>query len=141
MARKTPDPIDKHVGSRIKMRRVMIGMSQVTLGERLDLTFQQVQKYERGINRVGAGRLQKICVALDVPVQFMFEGLPGASGVTGLAPWMFELMGSEEGQRIAAAFGRIADRAIRQKLADLVESIAASVGEGNGGPKSKHPSS
>src|ERR1700675_2388959 len=76
LAKKSPDPTDKHVGSRVRMRRMMLGMSQEKLGDALDLTFQQVQKYEKGTNRIGASRLQHIAHILQVPVSFFFEGLP-----------------------------------------------------------------
>ena len=76
MAKKAPNPIDKHVGSRVRMRRMMLGMSQEKLGNNLGLTFQQVQKYEKGTNRIGASRLQQISQILQVPVSFFFEGAP-----------------------------------------------------------------
>ena len=78
---KAPNPVDKYVGSRVRMRRIMLGMSQEKLGEALGLTFQQVQKYEKGTNRVGASRIQQIAEILQVPVSFLFEG--GPSGVAG----------------------------------------------------------
>jgi len=85
MAKKAPNPIDKHVGSRVRMRRMMLAMSQEKLGDALSLTFQQVQKYEKGSNRIGASRLQHICYILQVPIQFLFEGLPTvADGPTGM---------------------------------------------------------
>ncbi|MSP33216.1 MAG: XRE family transcriptional regulator, partial [Pseudolabrys sp.] len=74
MAKKVPNPIDKHVGSRVRMRRMMLSMSQGKLGDALGLTFQQVQKYEKGANRIGASRLQQISNILQVPVSFFFEG-------------------------------------------------------------------
>jgi transcriptional regulator with XRE-family HTH domain len=74
---KTPNPIDKHVGSRLRMRRMMLGMSQEKLGEAFGLTFQQVQKYEKGMNRISASRLQQAAQILDVSVPFFFEGSPG----------------------------------------------------------------
>ena len=74
--KKIPNPIDRHVGSRVRMRRVMLGMSQEKLGDALGLTFQQVQKYEKGTNRIGASRLQQISRTLDVPPAFFFEGAP-----------------------------------------------------------------
>ena len=74
---KTPSPIDKHVGSRLRMRRMMLGMSQGKLGEALGITFQQVQKYEKGVNRMGASRLQQAAQNLGVSVPFFFEGAPG----------------------------------------------------------------
>src|SRR6202035_3412661 len=76
LAKKAPNPTDKHVGSRVRMRRMMLGMSQEKLGDALDLTFQQVQKYEKGTNRIGASRLQQISQILQVPVSFFFEGAP-----------------------------------------------------------------
>src|SRR5712675_176481 len=76
MTKKAPNPIDKHVGSRVRMRRMMLSMSQEKLGDALSLTFQQVQKYEKGTNRIGASRLQQISQILQVPVAFFFEGAP-----------------------------------------------------------------
>ena len=80
MAKKAPNPTDKHVGSRVRMRRMMLGMSQEKLGDALGLTFQQVQKYEKGTNRIGASRLQQISHILQVPVAFFFEGAPNVPG-------------------------------------------------------------
>src|SRR5262245_11880642 len=84
MSVKAPNPVDKYVGSRIRMRRIMLGMSQEKLGESLGLTFQQIQKYEKGTNRVGASRLQQISEILQVPVSFLFEGGPGGANPGGL---------------------------------------------------------
>src|ERR1700687_6073491 len=89
IAKKTPNPIDKHVGSRVRMRRMMLSMSQEKLGDALGLTFQQVQKYEKGTNRMGASRLQHIAHILQVPVTFFFEGAPlqpGQPKGAGAAP-------------------------------------------------------
>src|SRR5688572_2571155 len=90
MAKKAPNPTDKHVGARVRMRRMMLGMSQEKLGDALGLTFQQVQKYEKGANRIGASRLQQIAHILQVPVAFFFEGAPNVPGQqtsgTGEAP-------------------------------------------------------
>ena len=83
LSKKAPNPIDKHVGSRVRMRRMLLGMSQEKLGEALGLTFQQVQKYEKGTNRIGASRLQQISSILGVPVDFFFEGAPGRRGDGG----------------------------------------------------------
>ena len=80
MAIKTPNPTDKYVGARIRMRRLMLGMSQTALADGLDLTFQQIQKYEKGVNRVGASRVQQIAHILRVPVEFFFEGGPAIPG-------------------------------------------------------------
>src|ERR1700749_4595042 len=80
LAKKAPNPTDKHVGARVRMRRMMLGMSQEKLGDSLGLTFQQVQKYEKGTNRIGASRLQQISQILQVPVSFFFEGAPHLPG-------------------------------------------------------------
>src|SRR5438045_3362688 len=80
MAKKAPNPTDKHVGARVRMRRKMLGMSQEKLGDALGLTFQQVQKYEKGTNRIGASRLQQIAHILQVPIEFFFEGAPAPHG-------------------------------------------------------------
>src|ERR1700685_2441661 len=77
---KAPNPIDKHVGARVRMRRLMVGMSQGKLGEALDVTFQQVQKYEKGANRIGASRLQQLARVLEVPPAFFFDGAPSGDG-------------------------------------------------------------
>jgi transcriptional regulator with XRE-family HTH domain len=82
VAKKAPNPIDKHVGSRVRMRRMMLAMSQEKLGDALGLTFQQVQKYEKGTNRIGASRLQQISHILQVPVAFFFEGAPNLHGTS-----------------------------------------------------------
>ena len=76
-SKKKPNPIDTHVGSRVRLRRTMLGMSQEKLGEALGITFQQVQKYEKGSNRIGASRLQNISDVLNVPVAYFFEDAPG----------------------------------------------------------------
>lgn len=132
---KCPDPTDVHVGRRIRMGRVMLHMSQAALGERVGVTFQQVQKYEKGMNRVGSSRLLEICVALEVPVSFMFEGLPGAGGPavlpgaadSVLPPWLVDFLDTADGRRIAISLGRITDMSIRHHVAALVESVANTV--------------
>jgi transcriptional regulator with XRE-family HTH domain len=122
-----PNPVDKHVGGRVRMRRIMVGMSQDTLGKKLGLTFQQIQKYEKGTNRIGASRLQQISEILGVPVAFLFEGLPGPKSSAGehiLPNQIVDLMGSALGQRLVQGFGRISDKKLRSDLAQLIESIA-----------------
>jgi transcriptional regulator with XRE-family HTH domain len=130
MVKKAPNPIDRHVGSRVRMRRMMLGMSQEKLGDALDLTFQQVQKYEKGTNRIGASRLQSIAHILQVPVAFFFEGAPsgvGLSAVTGEAPspaYVSDFLASSEGLALTKAFMRIKDPKVRRRVVDLVEAIA-----------------
>jgi len=131
MSVKAPNPVDKYVGSRIRMRRIMLGMSQEKLGESLGLTFQQIQKYEKGTNRVGASRLQQISEILQVPVSFLFEGGPGGSiNANGLseAPspaYVSDFLATSEGLALTRAFTRIADSKLRRSIVDLVEQIAA----------------
>ena len=131
MAKKTPNPIDKHVGSRVRMRRMMLGMSQEKLGDALGLTFQQVQKYEKGTNRIGASRLQQISHILKVPVAFFFEGaplLPGQS-VSGMneAPspaYVSDFLATSDGLSLTKAFMRIKNPKLRRRIVDLVEQMA-----------------
>ena len=80
---KEPQPVDRHVGSRVRMRRMMVGMSQEKLGEACGITFQQVQKYEKGTNRMGASRLHQIARVLDVPIEFFYEGASSDQGSNG----------------------------------------------------------
>ena len=131
MAKKAPNPIDKHVGSLVRMRRMMLGMSQEKLGNSLGLTFQQVQKYEKGTNRIGASRLQQISQILEVPVSFFFEGAPtvGAARADGLteAPspaYVSEFLATADGLALTKAFTRISDAKLRRRIVELVEQIA-----------------
>jgi transcriptional regulator with XRE-family HTH domain len=124
------DPIDKHVGSRVRMRRMMLSMSQEKLGDALGLTFQQVQKYEKGTNRVGASRLQQIAQILQVPVAFFFEGAPHAPGYSGgmsEAPspaYVADFLATSDGLSLTKAFMRIKSSKLRRRIVDLVEQIA-----------------
>lgn len=129
MIKKLPNPIDKHVGSRVRMRRMMLSMSQEKLGDGLDLTFQQVQKYEKGTNRIGASRLQQISNILQVPVSFFFEGaprLPGqASGGDAASPaFVTDFLATSDGLNLTAAFMKIPSAKLRHKVVDLVEQMA-----------------
>jgi transcriptional regulator with XRE-family HTH domain len=130
MAKKAPNPIDKHVGSRVRMRRMMLGMSQEKLGDALGLTFQQVQKYEKGTNRIGASRLQQISLILQVPVAFFFEGAPSLHPLPeGMqeAPspaYVSDFLATSEGLALTKAFTRIKQPKLRRRIVDLVEEIA-----------------
>jgi transcriptional regulator with XRE-family HTH domain len=130
-AKKVPNPIDRHVGSRVRMRRMMLGMSQEKLGDALGLTFQQVQKYEKGANRIGASRLQQISQILQVPVSFFFEGAPAQRGdrVEGFADapspaYVSDFLATSDGLALTKAFVRIKDAKLRRRIVDLVEQIA-----------------
>jgi transcriptional regulator with XRE-family HTH domain len=129
--KKVPNPIDQHVGSRVRMRRVLIGMSQEKLGDALGLTFQQVQKYEKGTNRIGASRLQQISKTLNVPPAFFFEGAPLAeksafSGFeeAGSTTHVVDFLSTAEGLLLNKAFARIRDAKLRKRIVDLVIAIA-----------------
>jgi transcriptional regulator with XRE-family HTH domain len=134
MAKKAPNPVDKHVGSRVRMRRMMLSMSQEKLGDALGLTFQQVQKYEKGTNRIGASRLQQISHILQVPVSFFFEGAPSVPGAPrhdglGEAPspaYVSDFLATSDGLALTKAFMRIEDSKLRRRIVDLVEQIAGS---------------
>ena len=125
-AKKQANPIDIQVGSRVRIRRMLIGMSQERLGDLLGLTFQQVQKYEKGVNRIGAGRLFEVSRILNVPVDFFYEGVtdlaPGANEVDG-APVM-DFVSSGEGLQLSLAFMKIKDAKVRKRVLDLVKSLA-----------------
>ena len=127
--KKKPNPIDIHVGTRIRLRRNMLGMSQEKLGEHLGITFQQIQKYEKGTNRVGASRLQAISNILEVPVAFFFEDAPGGSSSDGLsedgsATYVVDFLSSTEGLQLNRAFVRISDPSVRRKIIDLVRALS-----------------
>ena len=131
--KKVPNPIDKHVGSRVRMRRVLLGMSQEKLGEALGLTFQQVQKYEKGTNRIGASRLQQISKTLNVPPAYFFEGAPAFDGGDPVAhsaaaeagsAYVVDFLSTTEGLHLNRAFARIQDAKVRKRIVDLVTSLA-----------------
>jgi transcriptional regulator with XRE-family HTH domain len=128
--KKKPNPIDTHVGSRIRLRRNMLGMSQEKLGDSLGITFQQIQKYEKGTNRVGASRLQAIASILAVPVSFFLEDAPGETTSVGLAEapsadFVVDFLGSPEGLQLNRAFVRIKEPKVRRKVVELVKALAA----------------
>ena len=125
---KPPNPIDIHVGERIRMWRTERKISRITLGEALGLTAQQIQKYEAGANRIGASRLQKICTVLEIPVSLLFEGELGSPpGESGMPQEIVDFMESEEGARFVAAFSRITDPKVRRGIARLTGRIAEHV--------------
>jgi transcriptional regulator with XRE-family HTH domain len=124
-----PNPIDVHVGSRIRLRRTLLGMSQEKLGKAIGLTFQQVQKYERGTNRVGSSRLYQIAKVLNVPVSFFFDDMAAEpQGAPGLAehaePFEANPLANRETLELVRAFQRIGDANVRKRVQDLVKAIA-----------------
>jgi len=127
---KTPNPIDRHVGARVRMRRLMVGLSQSKLADSLDVTFQQVQKYEKGANRIGASRLQQLARVLDVPPAFFFDGAPASATPSagfnedpGNA-YVVDFLSTTEGLQLNRAFSAIKDAKMRRSVLELVERIA-----------------
>jgi transcriptional regulator with XRE-family HTH domain len=132
MSVKFPNPTDKYVGSRVRMRRLMLHMSQERLADQLGLTFQQVQKYEKGTNRISASRLQEISRILEVPVPFFFEGAPQAAGGprrgddgASLA-YITDFLGHADGHALVKAFTRIKNASLRRSIVRMVEAIVSS---------------
>jgi transcriptional regulator with XRE-family HTH domain len=130
---RRPNPIDAHVGSRVRLRRMLLGMSQEKLGEQLGLTFQQVQKYEKGVNRIGASRLFDLAHVLGVPVQFFYEDVPAGTEAETARPGMAErpaesyvvdFLSSRDGLELNKAFIRIEDPIVRKAIVDLVRALA-----------------
>lgn len=123
---KRPNPTDVYVGSRVRMRRKMLGLSQEKLGEKLGITFQQIQKYEKGTNRVGASRLQAMATALEVPVSYFFPDAVASQG-DGLqeegATFMMDFLSTTEGLELSRAFVRIRDAKVRRKVLELVRAL------------------
>jgi transcriptional regulator with XRE-family HTH domain len=137
---RRPNPIDVHVGSRVRFRRMLLGMSQEKLGERLGLTFQQIQKYEKGINRIGASRLFDLAHVLGVPVQFFYEEAPVGGEPSPLTIGyaekpaensIVEFLRSRDGLELNKAFVRIADVKARRAIVELVRSLAEDEGADN----------
>jgi transcriptional regulator with XRE-family HTH domain len=130
MAKQALNPVDKHVGSRARMRRMMLGMSQGKLGDALGITFQQVQKYEKGTNRISASRLQHISHILQVPVAFFFEGAPRQPGQpegtveTTPPAYVSDFLATHDGLALTKAFMRIKESKLRRRIVDLVKGIA-----------------
>ena len=130
MPTKAPNPVDKYVGSRVRMRRIMLGMSQEKLGEALGITFQQIQKYEKGVNRIGASRLQQLARVLGVPPAFFFEGAPASEAVPHNlsepqgASYVVDFLSTAEGLQLNRSFALIRDAKVRKRILDLVASLA-----------------
>lgn len=129
--KRKPNPIDIHVGSRVRLRRTMSGMSQEKLGEALGITFQQIQKYEKGANRIGASRLQHIASVLSTPISFFFEDAPGSENTsndgfaeTNSTNYVVDFLSSSDGLQLNRAFVKIEDPKVRRKLVELAKALA-----------------
>jgi transcriptional regulator with XRE-family HTH domain len=139
MPRKKEEKIDAYVGARVRMRRLMLGMSQEALGAHLSLTFQQIQKYEKGINRISASRLFGLGRALSVPVSYFFDGLEGLNNWPehdgmregpAVSPYLY-FVSSSEGIQLNRAFLQIEDGTTRRKILAIVEDLARVAGDLN----------
>ncbi|MEQ8823567.1 MAG: helix-turn-helix transcriptional regulator [Filomicrobium sp.] len=132
---RRPNPMDIHVGSRVRLRRMLLGMSQEKLGDQLGLTFQQVQKYEKGINRIGASRLYDLSKTLGVPIAYFYEEAPIPA--LGMAEdqeeygdkkpsddGVYEFLSTREGLELNKAFVKISDPRVRRTIVDLVRNLA-----------------
>ena len=129
-SKKEADAVDAHVGQRIRFRRIMLGYSQGDLAKALGLTFQQVQKYEKGTNRIGASRLFAIASFLRVPVGFFFEDMPGETqmpAVSEVEPVNIDFMTSKEAVKLCQAFSQIEDQNVRTNLIQMTSAIAGEV--------------
>ena len=127
-APRAANPIDVHVGTRVRLRRKTMKMSQEQLGDQLGITFQQVQKYERGTNRVGASRLWKISQVLEVPIQYFYDGLKDGIfedvSENTQSPIIYEFINSSDGIALATAVSQINNRAVRRQILELARSLA-----------------
>ena len=127
VAKKVPNSIDVHVGNRVRIRRLELGMSQTKLGDALGLTFQQVQKYEKATNRISASRLQHVSRILQVAIAYFFEGSPGQLKAKGNAPssaHVFDFVATTDGLTLAKAFTQIKNANVRHHIVKLVNEIA-----------------
>lgn len=132
-SKKQPNPIDVHVGGRVKMRRMLVGLSQEKLGTSMGLTFQQIQKYEKGMNRIGASRLFRLSQVLGVPVQFFFDGMPviESTPAIGMAEpkqeaLLYEFSNTDDGLELNRAFVKVTDAGVRKSVIELVRSLGRS---------------
>jgi len=130
MIKRVPNPIDRHVGARVRLRRLLMDMSQGELGSAIGVTFQQVQKYEKGSNRIGASRLQQISRILAVPIGFFFEGAPlplDLVATSDQAPpppsYLSDFLTTSDGLALTKAFMEIKDTRLRRRIIDLLENI------------------
>jgi len=126
---RSANPVDVHVGTRVRLRRQVLKMSQEKLGDQLGVTFQQVQKYERGANRIGASRLWKISDVLNVPINFFFDGLtdqmqPGEFADNDQTPIVYDFINSSDGVALAKAVSQIKSKAVRRQILELARSLA-----------------
>jgi transcriptional regulator with XRE-family HTH domain len=141
-----PHPIDIHVGRRLRARRRLLGLTQDALASAVDIKFQQIQKYEKGTNRIGASRLFQLSQILDVPVQFFFEDAPvsmtarGAAMAAGFAEskteaFLLDFLNSRDGLELNRAFVKITDPKVRKRVVELVRALSEEVSASAGSPQ------
>ncbi len=131
-AGRKPNPVDIHVGTRVRYRRMIIGMSQEKLGEKMNLTFQQIQKYEKGTNRIGASRLFQLSKILEVPIGYFFEDAFANSAQSNVQSlhepaqesFLLDFLNSREGLDLNRAFAKIHDPKVRRRVIDLVRALS-----------------
>ena len=137
---KASNVVDAYVGVRLRMRRTMLGMSQSKLGQLLGVTFQQIQKYEKGANRISASRLQQTARVLEVSPSYFFEGAPAPGSEGGFAEetseqsFVVDFLASNEGLQLNRAFLRIRDPKVRRRIVELVTSLASEDHDGKESP-------
>lgn len=128
--KEQPHPVDLHVGNRLRLRRTMLGLSQEKLGNALGLTFQQIQKYERGANRISASKLHEVAKILDVPISFFFEHLHVAEAGRGMAetgePFEADQLQRRESVELIHAYYRITDPRVRRRMFELIKAVSTS---------------
>jgi transcriptional regulator with XRE-family HTH domain len=136
--KKAPDPVDRHVGHRVRVRRLLVGVSQEKLGDALGVTFQQIQKYEKGTNRISASRLRQIADMLSVPVSFFYEGAPRQDGgrdenaSAERTSDAHDVLWTSQDLQLVRAFQRIGDGQVRRRIVSLVEAIGTDPAETDG---------
>lgn len=136
--KKAPDPVDRHVGHRVRVRRLLVGVSQEKLGDALGVTFQQIQKYEKGTNRISASRLRQIADMLSVPVSFFYEGAPRQDGGRDESASAertsdaHDVLWTSQDLQLVRAFQRIGDGQVRRRIVSLVEAIGTDPADTDG---------
>ena len=135
----TPNPVDVHVGSRLRLRRTLLGISQEKLGDAVGLTFQQIQKYERGANRIGASRLYELSRILDVPISFFFDDMPDdlkthegrfAAGIAATGKdYQSDPLARRETLELVRAYYKITDPKVRKRIFEMVKTLAKADGD------------
>jgi transcriptional regulator with XRE-family HTH domain len=121
-----PDQVDKHIGKRIRLRRLMLNLSQTDVADALGLTFQQIQKYEKGSNRLSAGRLLRVAILLEVPLTYFYQDAPGVSGLAtkvAIPEFVTDMLMTSSGIALARAFGKVQRTALRRRIINFVDAI------------------